>query len=107
MGGYYCGCRYRRRQVVRACQGRSRCSGGLVNEAKENIDNKSLGVRLLADLRTVFGNKSSMSTVAILKALHALEESPWNDLKGKPLNDRGLARHLKQYGVRSRGVRVG
>jgi Protein of unknown function (DUF3631) len=47
----------------------------------------SLGVRLLTDLRTVFGDKTEMPTAAIIKALHGLEESPWADLKGKPLDD--------------------
>ena len=60
----------------------------------------SLGIRLLADLRMVFGNKSEMPTEAILRELHSLKESPWNDLKGKPLNDRGLANRLRQYEVK-------
>jgi Protein of unknown function (DUF3631) len=68
----------------------------------------SLGIRLLSDLRTVFGNTTeSMPTAAILGALHALEEAPWNDLRGKPLNERGLAVRLRQYGVQSRNVRTG
>jgi Protein of unknown function (DUF3631) len=61
----------------------------------------SLGVRLLTDLRTVFGDKTEMPTAAIIKALHGLEESPWADLKGKPLDDRGLAHQLRQYGIKS------
>ena len=48
-----------------------------------------------------------MPTAAILGALHALEEAPWNDLRGKPLNERGLAVRLRQYGVQSRNVRTG
>jgi hypothetical protein len=62
----------------------------------------SLGIRLLGDLRTVFGDKTEMPTAAILKALHDLEEAPWADLKGKPLDDRALANRLKQYGVKSK-----
>lgn len=67
----------------------------------------SLGVLLLADLRAVFGDAHVMSTESILKALHALEESPWSDLRGSPLNPRGLAQRLRQYGVRSKQVRIG
>src|SRR5262249_24342004 len=33
--------------------------------------------------------------------------SPWGDLKGKPINDRALARRLRQYGVKSKKLRVG
>ncbi len=70
----------------------------LVTSARE-IE-PSLGIRLLADLRTVFGNRSEMATEAILRGLYGLEEAPWNDLKGKPLNDRALAQRLRQYDVK-------
>jgi Protein of unknown function (DUF3631) len=75
----------------------------LVTEAKEY--EPSLGIRLLADLRTVFGDSDAMSSKSILLALQGLEESPWSDLKGKPLNDRGLAHRLRQYGVLPKTVR--
>jgi hypothetical protein len=67
----------------------------------------SLGIRLLADARTVFGDSESITTAALLEALHALPESPWKDIKGKPLNDRGLAVRLRQYGVKSKTIRIG
>lgn len=67
----------------------------------------SLGVRLLSDLRTVFGEYDAMSTEDILAALHGLDEAPWGDLRGKALNPRGLAGYLKQYGVHSTTVRIG
>jgi 5S rRNA maturation endonuclease (ribonuclease M5) len=67
----------------------------------------SLNIRLLADLRTVFGAKEQMATKEILAALCALEDAPWSDLKGKPLSDNQLARRLKQYEVKSKGIRVG
>jgi phage/plasmid primase-like uncharacterized protein len=66
----------------------------------------SLGVRLLADLQTVFGDKTAMSTVDILAALIALEEAPWGDLRGKPLDSRRLATFLRPYGVSSKTVRI-
>lgn len=66
----------------------------------------SLGVRLLIDLRTVFGDLDAMSTADILEDLHRLEEAPWGDLYGKPLAPRGLARMLKAYEVRSTKVKV-
>ncbi len=67
----------------------------------------SLGVRLLADLREVFGEHDAMSTEAVLTALRSMDEAPWGDLKGKPLDARGLAARLRQYGVKSANVRIG
>jgi hypothetical protein len=70
-------------------------------------DRGSLGVRLLEDLRKVFGEKPALSTVDILVALNSFEESPWGDLKGKPLDARRLANLLKPYGVASKNIRIG
>lgn len=67
----------------------------------------SLGVRLLADLRTVFSGNQVMSTLSILDALIKLEESPWGDLRGKPLDARRLANLLKPYAVAPATVRAG
>lgn len=77
----------------------------LVALSKESTP--SLGIRLLADLRTVFGDQDVMSTETILGKLHTLEESPWADLYGKPLNARGLAKRLRQYELKSINVRIG
>lgn len=77
----------------------------LVAESKGSTP--SLGVRLLVDLKVTFGDREVMSTDAILTALHHLDEAPWAEMKGKPLNARGLANLLRQYGVRSKDVRDG
>jgi hypothetical protein len=62
----------------------------------------SLGVTLLEDLARVFAEASTdqLSTQAALEALHALEESPWADIRGKALDARGLSRHLGKYGLK-------
>jgi hypothetical protein len=68
----------------------------------------SLNIRLLSDLRDIFGKTvEHMTTVAILERLHKLPEAPWADLKGKPLTDRGLAFRLREYGVRSKNLNMG
>lgn len=67
----------------------------------------SLGVTLLSDLQAIFDVRETMFTDDILAALHAREESPWIDLRGKPLNARGLANILKGYGIKSQQVRCG
>ena len=40
-------------------------------------------------------------------ALHNLNEAPWADPRGTPLNARGLAQRLRQYEIHSTDVRVG
>jgi hypothetical protein len=67
----------------------------------------SLGVQLLTDLRTVFGEADALSTEYILNTLHTFDESPWADLRGKPLDARGLSARLRQYGVKPTTVRIG
>jgi hypothetical protein len=77
----------------------------LVSDAKEA--EPSLGIRLLADCKTISSGAHATFTSVLLKALHELSESPWGDLKGRPLNDRGLALRLRQYGIKSKQVRIG
>lgn len=95
-----------------------RSAVALVAESKESTP--SLGVRLLEDLRAAFGDADALATDVILSRLTGLEpigttvdglpivldESPWADLYGKLLNARGLAMRLRQYGVKSKNVRV-
>jgi hypothetical protein len=52
----------------------------LVTLSKESTP--SLGIRLLSDLRQVFGDAEGLSTETILTALHGLVEAPWADIKG-------------------------
>lgn len=77
----------------------------LVAESRQSTP--SLGIHLLRDLREVFGDHEAMSTDAILAALIALEESPWGDLRGKPLDSRGLGNRLRVYGARPTVIRIG
>lgn len=67
----------------------------------------SLGIRLLSDLRTVFGEAPALSTKMIVAELIQMEEAPWGDMRGKPLDPRRLAYLLKGYGVTSKTVRIG
>jgi len=61
------------------------------------VGEERLGVRLLADMRTVLADDDQAATTAILDKLHALDESPWIDIRGKPLNDRRLAARLRPW----------
>lgn len=77
----------------------------LVADAKASTP--SLGILLLSDLRNVFGAEEALSTETLLAKLHAIEESPWADLRGKPLDARGLSNRLRPYGVSPCNVRIG
>ncbi|WMD09758.1 DUF3631 domain-containing protein [Streptomyces sp. FXY-T5] len=69
----------------------------LVAASKAN-DKGSLGVRLLTDLRDhVMVGIDRLPTVAILDRLNALDDAPWADLNGKPLDNRRLSRMLAEY----------
>lgn len=84
-----------------------------VEMVRSGADRKvSLGRRLLADLRTIFGEADAIHTETILQRLcdgeqYGLDaDAPWSDLHGKPLNSRGLASMLGRYGVKSTKVKV-
>jgi hypothetical protein len=60
----------------------------------------SLGMRLLADVKQIFGAKDRMKTTEILAELIRREEAPWGDMRGgKPLDARKLADLLRRYEV--------
>ena len=75
----------------------------LVAASKET--EPSLGIRLLADIKQVF-DADTLPSKTLLEKLRDLEESPWHDLKGKPLDERGLAHRLRQYGIKSKNIRT-
>lgn len=75
----------------------------LVADSKR--ETPSLGVKLLADIKEVFCEGDHMGTEVLLAKLHKLEESPWGDLKGKPLDARGLARRLSPYDIKPANIR--
>ncbi len=70
-------------------------------------DTASIGTRLLDDLRRVFGDAEALPTQVILDRLHSLDEAPWGDWHGKPLDARHLAKMLKPYGAAPVVIRVG
>jgi hypothetical protein len=86
-----------------------RAATELVKAARE-IE-PSLNIRLLEDLRTIFEREEHkdaghLTTRTILAELCLLEIAPWNNLNGKPINDNQLARRLRQYGVKSKTLRL-
>jgi uncharacterized protein DUF3631 len=68
----------------------------------------STGVRLLADVREIFTEQKidRMTTADLIRELHAIEDGPWTDLQGRPLDSRRLAKELDRYSVRPKDVKV-
>jgi hypothetical protein len=73
----------------------------------------SLGIRLLGDLRTIFGDSDKLSTAYIIETLVSPnsgldDDAPWAEIKGKgnAIDSRKLAQLLKRYGVKSQKVRI-
>jgi Protein of unknown function (DUF3631) len=71
----------------------------LVDAADAADEDESLAVKLLADIRSVFADKSvsSLSSTELIAALRRIEESPWNDFD---LTSRKLAYRLKDFGIK-------
>ena len=65
------------------------------------------GVELLTHVRDAFGSDGHLATAILLERLRDRDESPWKDIRGKPLDDRGLAARLKPYAIKSKVVRIG
>ena len=71
-------------------------------------EDESLGVTLLKDIQTVFKDKKvdRLFSADLATELGKIEESPWGDLRGKPLNTTGLAKRLKPFEIKPRQIRV-
>lgn len=83
-----------------------KAAAALIKEAEGSDEDVLMSVRLLADLRVIFGEHHSLHTETILNRLHKVEESPWPDYFGNPLNARDMASLLGQYDIKSRDVKI-
>ncbi len=72
----------------------------------EDDTDTTLGSRLLADLREVFGDADAMHGETILGRLYKIDEAPWADYFGRPMNARDLAKLLRPYEVRACDVKI-
>lgn len=61
---------------------------------------------LLPDCRRLLVSET-VFTEQLLDELHALDERPWGDLRGKALDAHGLARRLRPYNIRPGQIRLG
>ncbi len=77
-------------------------SAALALQGDRQAADDNAGIRLLADLRTIFDARGAgfLASSEILEALAAMEGAPWGDWRtGRPLSGRGLAELLKAFGV--------
>ena len=79
--------------------GRTRKAAVALSTGRDDEDEQSLGVHLLADVRTVFDHAgfTRLPTTTLLDDLVALDESPWGDMHGKPITPHRLRRLLYPY----------
>src|SRR6266545_2116518 len=74
----------------------------MTNAEAEHEEDTSASVRLLGDLREVFGRAEALYSTTVLERLHKLDEAPWADWHGRPLTARDLAKLLRPYDVRAK-----
>jgi hypothetical protein len=69
----------------------------------------SVGIELLQDIRAIFAEKelAKISTSELLEMLCSDVEAPWTTYnRGKPLSARQLASRLKDFGIKSKDIRL-
>ena len=85
---------------------RARRAALVLSEAR-TAEEATVGERLLADLRTVFGTEDKMHTETVLDGLRKIPEAPWADWYGRLFLARDLAKLLRPWGIRSADVKIG
>ena len=87
---------------------RGRRAAVALNEARSQRD-PSLGVQLLVDIRGIFNARGvdRLTSEHLVDALCHIEESPWGELRGEPIDPRGIARRLRRFEVRPGDHRFG
>lgn len=88
----------------------ARAAAQQITGASTGGTDTSIGVRLLSDIRGVFtapGTLRKLPSSELAERLAGIEEAPWGDLRGHPLDARGLARRLHPYDIGPRKYREG
>jgi hypothetical protein len=85
----------------------ARCEAACIALVDDTDEEASLSMRLVGDLRAIWGaDESHLATATILARLCDLEEAPWSNYYGRGMSPRDLAYLLRDFKVRSKSVRV-
>jgi hypothetical protein len=75
--------------------------------SSQDVDAQGLGTMLLADVKQVFTDDRIFSK-DLVELLAQMKERPWPEVcRGKPINERWLARNLAAFGIHSKTLRIG
>ena len=89
---------------------RGRRAAQVLSAAAEDAADAGPALRLLADMRIVFGEDDKLSTETIIRRLCSIEEAPWatfHDRKEPHVSPRDLAEMLRPYKIKPKVVRIG
>jgi Protein of unknown function (DUF3631) len=81
-----------------------------VHFTKANAEDeaRSSGVELLAHIREAFSGEEQIPSKVLIDRLCTRDESPWATARrGNPIDEMGLARRLRGYGIKPRKLRLG
>ena len=80
-----------------------------LSRGKQSEEPSDLGILLLQDIRSTFGQTTNdrLTTVALIEALMAIAESPWQSWShGRGLDARRLAKMLRPFGIEPHNLRI-
>ena len=87
---------------------RARAAAVHFTKANAEDEARSSGVELLAHIKEAFGGEQHISSEELIRRLCARDESPWTTAnRGHEIDQVGLSRRLKPYGIKSTKVRFG
>jgi Protein of unknown function (DUF3631) len=71
-------------------------------------DDESTGVRLLADIRSIFDQHDvgQLFSATVVSGLHEIEDASWAEWHGKPISKNAIARILKRYEIHPTKLRI-
>jgi len=70
--------------------------------AKEEVATQDIGIRLLADIREVFGDDQELTPTVLISRLSEIEDAPWSTYSsGRPITPHKVALMLKRFGVKA------
>lgn len=86
---------------IKGVWGRKARDAALALVGEEKTEEPTMGILLLKHIRETFSetNQTKISTEDLLSRLHKIDESPWTDMNGRPLNSRRLATMLKKFKI--------